>query len=70
MCSIDYPIPTISLVKAQIMTLDINAPLNVGQTLIVHSQSQKTNAKLKKIYKIFSLNGQTTKNNTRYYTLL
>lgn len=66
LCSFEYPIPVTNLVKVQIMTLDINAPLNIGQVLTVHLQSQKINAKLKKIYKIYSKDGLTSKNNTKY----
>lgn len=65
LCSIENPIPVVNVIKTQIMTLEITAPLNVGQSLFVHCHSQKTNAKIKKIHKIFSKDGQITKLNPR-----
>jgi len=50
--------------KAQILTLDINAPLTIGQTLIAHCITQKGNVKIKKINKIFSRDGKTIKLNS------
>lgn len=53
-------------IKAQIITLDIKAPLNVGQKLFLHCQSQKATATIRKIHKIFSKAGDITKNNPMY----
>jgi elongation factor 1 alpha-like protein len=64
LCSIEHPVPVINEIRAQIMTLDIKAPLNIGQMLFVHCLSQKSQGKIKKIEKIFSKDGKTTKNNT------
>jgi len=64
LCSHDYPIPVVTSIRAHIITLDIKAPLSFGQTLFVHSKNQKTQAKIKKIEKIFSKDGKTTKLNT------
>jgi translation elongation factor EF-1alpha len=54
LCSLDYPVPVVNEFKAQIITLDIKAPLTIGQKLFLHCQSQKAVAKIKKIHKIFS----------------
>jgi len=58
------PIPLIKEFKAQILTLEISAPLSIGQNLVIHCLSQKGIAKIKKINKIFSRDGKTTKNNS------
>jgi translation elongation factor EF-1alpha len=65
LCSIDYPIPVTYEFKAQILTLDIKAPLTIGQKLFLHCQSQKTVVKVKKIHKIFS--GGVNKVNPMYF---
>jgi elongation factor 1 alpha-like protein len=66
LCCIDYPVPIVNQVRAQIITLDIKYPLNIGQTLFVHCQSQKSQAKIKKIEKIFSKDGKSKRLNSVY----
>lgn len=63
LCSIEYPVPVVNSIKVQIITLDIKAPLSIGQILFIHCQSQKSSAKIKKIHKIFSKDGKTSKLN-------
>jgi elongation factor 1 alpha-like protein len=66
-CSLDFPVPVITSFRSQILTLDIKSPLSIGQAVILHCLNQKSPAKIKKIEKIFSRDGKTTKNNTVYY---
>jgi translation elongation factor EF-1alpha len=56
--------PVVKEIQAQIITLEIKAPITVGQQLFFHCQSQKTICKVKKIHKIFSKSGDITKNNS------
>jgi elongation factor 1 alpha-like protein len=64
LCGFEYTVPVVKDIRAQIMTLDIKAPINIGQTMFVHCLGQKSVAKIKKIEKIFSKDGKTTKNNS------
>ncbi len=65
-CSLDFPVPVVTSFRSQIITLDIKSPLSIGQSVILHCLNQKSPAKIKKIEKIFSKDGKTTKNNTVY----
>ena len=62
----EFPVPIIKCIKAQIITLDLKLPLTVGQELVIHCQSQKSTAKIKSIDKLFKKTGDISKTNSKY----
>ena len=64
LCSVDYPIPVVSLFKCQVKTLDIKYPISIGQKLFLHLQSQKVQISIKKILKIYNEDNSVEKKNT------
>ena len=64
LCSVEYPIPVVSLFKCQVKTLDIKYPISIGQKLFLHLQSQKVQISIKKILKIYNEDNSVEKKNT------
>lgn len=58
--SIELPIPVVTEFTIDIMVLNIEMPLTIGQEIIVYSKSDKSSGKISKIHKI-SGNGKTKK---------
>lgn len=67
MSSLDYIIPTVDEIQAQLMTLDLPQPLTIGQELVLHSKCAHTTAKISKILKIFK--GDKSKSKSPYINL-
>ena len=64
LCSVEYPIPVVSLFKCQVKTLDIKYPISIGQKLFLHLQSQKVQISIKKILTIYNEDNSVEKKNT------
>ena len=60
------PVPAVSAIKTQILTLDLKMPLTVGQEVVIHCQSQKSTAKIRKIDKLYNKSGDINKSNSKY----
>jgi hypothetical protein len=52
-------IPVVKTFTCDIVVLNIEKPLLIGQELIVYSKSDKVNSKITKIHKITSSGGKT-----------
>lgn len=59
LCSITNCIPIVKIFTCDIVVLNIEKPLLMGQELIVYSKSDKVTAKITKIHKITTSGGKT-----------
>lgn len=62
--SVQYPVPVVKKFKAQIKTLDLKAPISMGQKMFLHLQGQKIQVAVKRILKIYNDDNTTVKNNS------
>lgn len=64
LCSSEYIVPVLKKFKCYIKTLELKAPISLGQKMFLHLQGQKSQVKVSKILKIYNDDSSTVKNNT------
>lgn len=52
LCSLNFPVPIVSEFTSDIITLDIESPLIIGNELIIHTKSDNSIGIITKIHQI------------------